>query len=95
MPDSDVAAAAVVFTHVARLHVNGLVGPLWVTQEVSRIVDGSIDSAGIVDLPLGRLYCLDWELDCERGARWGRSIEELAAVIREACEEQLRSDCAA
>ena len=36
MPDSDVAAAAVVFTHIARLHVNGLVGPLRATQQVSR-----------------------------------------------------------
>jgi hypothetical protein len=96
MPDSDVAAAAVVFTHIARLHVNGLVGPLRATQQVSRIVDRSTDSAGMVDLPLGKLYCLDWEwLDCEQGAVWGRSIEELAAVIREACEEQLRSDATA
>jgi hypothetical protein len=67
MPDSDLAAAAAVFTHVARLHMNGLVGPLWVTQEVSRIVDGASDSAGMVHLPLGRLYNLDWEwLDCEQ-----------------------------
>jgi hypothetical protein len=96
MPGSDVAAAAVVFTHIARLHVDGLVGPLRATQQVSRIIDRSTDSAGMVDLPLGKLYCLDWEwLDCEQGAVWGRSIEELAAVIREACEEQLRSDATA
>ena len=37
MPDSDVAAAGVVLAQVARLHVDGLVGPLWVMQEVDRI----------------------------------------------------------
>lgn len=96
MPDSDAAAAAVVFTHVARLHVNGVVSPRWVAQQIVQIVDGSRDSKSLVDLRLVRLYCADCEwTDWELGVRWGRSPHGLAAVIREACEEQLRSDSAA
>lgn len=98
MPDSDVAAAEVVFAQVARLHVNGLVGPLWVMQEVDRIVrvSRSRDSAGVEDLPLGKLWPLEWEL-LAYGRRYlsRRSIKELTAAIRRACEEQLRSATAA
>jgi len=91
MPDSDVAAAAVVLAQVARLHVNGLAGPLWVMQQVDRIVHVS-DSAGVDDLPLGKLWGLhDWEL-LAYGRRYlsRRSIKELTAAIRQACEDQLR-----
>jgi hypothetical protein len=41
---------------------------------------------GIRAMPLGRLLYIDdvW------GSGWGRTDEELAEVVREACEEQLR-----
>ena len=98
MPDSDVAAAGVVFAQVARLHVDGLVGPLWVMQEVDRVVyvSKSRDSAGVEDLPLGKVWHLDWQL-LAHGRRFlsRRSLEELTAAIRKACEEQLRSSSAA
>jgi hypothetical protein len=95
MPDSDAAAAAVVFAQVARLHVNGLVGPLHVMQEVDRIVYVSRDSAEVEDLPLGKLWRLDWELLAYgRRALSRRSIKVLTAAIRKACEEQLRSSSA-
>ena len=94
MPDSDVAAAEVVFAQVARLHVNGLVGPLWVMQEVDRVihVSKSRDSAEVGDLPLGKLWPLDWQL-LAYGRRYlsRRSIKELTTAIRKGCEEQLRS----
>jgi hypothetical protein len=90
MPDSDAAAAAVAFIDIARLHVSGLAGPQWVAQKVDQIVARSGYSASVMDLPLGRLYCIDDEW----GAGWGRTIDELAATIRQACEEQLRAGAA-
>jgi hypothetical protein len=87
MPDSDFAAATVAFTHIARLHVNGLTGPLWVAQKVDQIVVKSGYSARVMDLPLGKLYGVEEEWS----ERWGRSHNDLAPVIREACEEQLHS----
>ena len=38
MPDSDAAAANVVFTHAARLYADGLAGPQWVLNQVWLIV---------------------------------------------------------
>jgi hypothetical protein len=38
-----------------------------------------------MDLPLGGLLGVDDEWD----AGWGRSNDDLAQVVREACEEQL------
>jgi hypothetical protein len=99
MPDSDVAAADVVFAQVARLHLNGLVDPLRVMQEVDQIIyaSRSEDSAGVEDLPLGKLLSrLDWQL-LAYGRRYlsRRSIKELTAAIRQGCEEQLRRASAA
>lgn len=64
MPNSDVAAASVSFTHLAHLHARE-----------------------VIDLPLGRLYYIadEW------GAGWGRTDQELAVIVREACDEQLRN----
>jgi len=90
MPDSD-AAAAVAFTHAARLYVAGQAGPWWVLDQVYLIVTMSADEDSVMDLPLGRLY----GVDDEWGAGWGRSHEELTQVVREACEEQLRAGSAA
>jgi hypothetical protein len=38
-------------------------------------------------LPLGRLFVLDDEW----GAGWGRTDDQLRAVVRQACAEQLKS----
>jgi hypothetical protein len=85
MPESDVAAAVVLFAHVARLHVDGLAGPQWVARQASQIVVASRLCSAAMDLPLGGLYPVDDEWD-----GWGRPAEELAAVVRQACQEQLR-----
>jgi hypothetical protein len=37
MPESDLAAATVVFTHLARMHVDGLAGPQWVGQKTEEV----------------------------------------------------------
>jgi hypothetical protein len=43
-----------------------------------------------MDLPLAGLYRVDDEWD-----GWGRPVEELAAVVHEACKQQLRNSSAA
>lgn len=91
MPGSDVAAATVIFTHAARLHVAGRAGPEWVSCQAGLIIASSEYRESVMDLPLGGLF----GVDDEWGAGWGRSIEELARVVREVCEEQLRSSPAA
>ena len=91
MPDSDVAVADVAFTHAARLYADGLAGPQWVLNQVWLIVVRCGYSESVIDLPLGGLF----GVDDEWGAGWGRSIEELAEVVREACKEQLRAGSAA
>ena len=89
MPDSDATAAAVLFTHAARLYVAGQASPEWVLDEVYSIVTACEES--VMDLPLGGLYAVE----AEWAAGWGRSGEELTQIVREACEEQLRSGSSA
>ena len=91
MPDSDLAAATVLFTKLARMHVNGLAGAKWIGQKVEEVLIRAGYPESVIALPLGRLYYIadEW------GAGWGRTDEVLAGVVREASEEQLRSDSAA
>ena len=85
LPDSDTAAAGVAFDHVARLFRDGLAAPYWVLQRVNEISARSGYQRSVLALPLGSLY----SLDDEWGAGWGRTTEELTAVIRDACNDQL------
>jgi hypothetical protein len=80
------AAAMVAFTAIARLQVSGRVGERWVVDKVVQIAEPYFDGA-IVSLPLGRLYVLDDEW----GAGWGRTDEQLRAVVRQACTAQLKA----
>ena len=87
IPDSDVAAASLSFTHLARMHVDGLAAARWVGQKVEEVLIRSGYARDVLDLPLGRLY----DIADEWGAGWGRTDQELAAIVQEACEEQLRN----
>jgi len=87
IPNSDVAAASLSFTHLARMHVDGLAAAKWVGQKVEEVLIRSGYARDVIDLPLGRLY----DIADEWGAGWGRTDQELAAIVREACEEQLRN----
>jgi hypothetical protein len=91
VPGSDVEAAALVFTHLARLHLTGLVGARWVSQRVEEIYIRSDYADGVLGLPLGSTY----GIDDEWAGGWDRSPEQLAVAIRTACEEQLRQGSAA
>jgi hypothetical protein len=87
MPESDVVAATVVFTHVARLHAAGQGSARWVAQKVEEVLMKSGYSESVIALPLGHLYCIadEW------AEHWGRTDEQLTRLVHEACEEQLRS----
>lgn len=84
-PESDVAAATVAFTHLARMHLAGQAGALWVAQKAEEVVLNSSYSEGVMALPLGQVYGITgaW------GAGWGGTDEQLAATVTAACEEQL------
>jgi hypothetical protein len=86
IPGSDVAAATVTFTDIARMHLDGQAGPLWVAQQVDEVLNRSGYSANVIELPLGSLYCIAEEW----GEGWGRTVEQLTALVRQACTEQLR-----
>ena len=87
MPESDLAAATIVFTHLAQMHIEGLAGPQWVGQKTEEVLIRSGYPESIIALHLGRLYYIADEWD----AGWGRTNEELARLVLEACEEQLRN----
>lgn len=78
------AAAMVAFTAIARLQVSGRASERWVIGKVAEIVEPDFRDS-IISLPLGRLYVLDDEW----GVGWGRSDEQLRAVVRQACIAQL------
>jgi len=86
LPDSDTAAAMVAFTHVARMHMEGLASAYWVAQKVDEILWRTGYARSAFELPLGQIY----PVADEWGDGWGRTNDQLAAVIREACQEQLR-----
>lgn len=89
-PESDVAAATVAFTHLARMHLAGQAEALWVAQKVEEVVLNSGYSEGVIALPLGQVYGITdaW------GAGWGGTDEQLAEAVRVACEDQLASSSA-
>lgn len=85
MPDSDAAAAAVMFVQLARMHLDGLAGALWVAQKAEDVLGRADFSDSVMALPLARLYDIADEWD----GGWGRTREQLAEVVRAACEKQL------
>ena len=76
----------VAFTAIARLQVSGRASERWVVDKVVQITEPSFKPS-ITSLPLGQLFALDDEW----GAGWGRTDEQLRAVVRQACAEQLRA----
>lgn len=87
LPESEAAAAAVVYTNLARLHLDGQAGPLWVCQKVDQLLNACEYDAVLMRLPLSRLY----DVDCEWDGGWGRTVQQLTAFVRETCEEQVRA----
>jgi hypothetical protein len=78
------AAAMVAFTAIARLQASGRAGERWVVDKVIEITEPYFNPS-ITSLPLERLFVLDDEWE----AGWGRTDEQLRAVVRQACAEQL------
>jgi hypothetical protein len=86
LPESEAAAATVVYTDLARMHLDGQAGALWVCQQVDRLLSGFEFDDDLMRLPLSRLY----DVDCEWDGGWGRTVQQLTAFVRETCEEQVR-----
>jgi hypothetical protein len=80
------AAAMVAFTAIARHRIGGLVSERWVADKVVEIVVPDYNDS-IMSLPSGQLYGLDDEWD----AGWGRTSDQLRAVVRQACINQLKA----
>lgn len=84
LPESEAAAVAVVYTDLARMHLDGKAGALWVCQQVDRLLSG-FPPNDLMSLPLSRLY----DVDCEWDGGWGRTVEQLTTFVRQVCEEQV------
>jgi hypothetical protein len=88
LPESDVTAAEIVFTQLARKHLEGIAGADRVIRTVGAVLAWCGYPESIMDLPLGHLLPIEDEWD----ENWGRTREELAEVVRDACKEQLAKD---
>lgn len=88
VPGPDVAVAAGMFTHIARMWADGRAGEQWVAQKVEEVLCDLGYPREVMDLPLGALYRVadEWQ------EVWGRSEVELRAAVGEACRAQLRAD---
>ena len=80
------AAAMVAFAAIARLQVSGRASERWVVDKVVQITEPHFKQS-ITSLPLGQLFAIDDEW----GVGWGRTDEQLRAVVRQACAAQLRA----
>jgi len=85
IPTADVAAAMEAFTSLAQLRIDGKASERWIVDKVGEILARSGYPDSVIALPLGRLY----GLDDEWGAGWGRTVDELRTVTRQACADQL------
>lgn len=86
LPTTTTAAASEELRHAAELHLFGQASARWVAQHVERIVSRASYADEVLDLPLGRLYSVEDEWD----GGWGRTVEELKALIRAKCLEQVQ-----
>ena len=84
-PDTDEAAAAIVFYAIANLYTGGLATERWVTAKIDEVVARSGYLASVMELPLGRLYSLDDEWD----SGWGRTTDDIRRLVADACAAQL------
>lgn len=88
LPDSDIAAAGDVFTRVARRHLDGRAGAGQVVFVAGAVLAWLGYPEDVLSLPLGRLADIEDEWD-EWDEKWGRPQDTLAAIVRDACEQQL------
>jgi hypothetical protein len=85
LPSVPEAASVVSFDDLARRCLAGAAGERWVVQVVEETAWRTGYDPDVLALPLGRVYGIDDEWD----GGWGRSVEELRALVRAACAAQL------
>ncbi len=91
IPDSDAAAAQVAFSKLARMHADNRATERWVLDKVCEIVARSGYADSVIAHPLGQIF----DLEDEWGAGWGRTEQQLAYEIQNACRAQLATSNAA
>jgi hypothetical protein len=85
MPESDVAAAEIVFMQLAHAYLEGTVEPAGVMRTVGAVLAWSGYPKAIIAMPLGDLLYIEDEWD----GGWGRTRQELANAMQQLCREQL------
>src|SRR4051812_36265007 len=78
-------AARAAFVDLAVQLQTGRITELGVVRTVQRILTSTDYAGSVLGLPLGQTFGLDDEWDYG----WGRSVDELGALIQTACREQL------
>ncbi|CUU56786.1 hypothetical protein Ga0074812_1095 [Parafrankia irregularis] len=79
------AAALMAFTNVAELLFAGRATERWVVDRVHETAGDHYFDESVMNLPLGSLFHLADEWD----AGWGRPVQELRSIVRQACHRQL------
>jgi hypothetical protein len=77
-------AVTVAYRDLGRLHLDGKISTRWLIAKIEGLVVSADNADDYLDPPLGALY----GFDDEWGAGWGRTEDELTALLREACIQQ-------
>ncbi len=72
------------YDYIARRCLDGSASEYWVAQKVEELFVNSNYRNEFLEAPLGAVY----GIEDEWSGGWGRSKEELASVVRSACQEQ-------
>jgi hypothetical protein len=74
----------VAYRDLACLQLDGKIDTRWLIAKIEDLVVSADNANDYLAPPLGALY----GFDDEWGAGWGRTEDELTALLREACIEQ-------
>jgi hypothetical protein len=82
---SEPVAVSVVYRDLARLHLDGQISIRWLIAKVEQLVVSAENTGDYLDPPLGVIY----GFHDEWGAGWGRTEDELTALLYDACITQI------
>jgi hypothetical protein len=84
LPQDIREAITTVYGDLARLHLDGRISAGRLIAQIEQFIVSADNVDDYLDQPLGAIY----GFDDEWSAGWGRSKDELAVLLREACIEQ-------
>lgn len=73
LPASEAAAVTVVYTDLARMHLDGPAGPFWVCQKIDELLASFEFEEDLWSLPLSRLF----DVACEWTGGWAGQSSNL------------------